>query len=145
MLAEKAPSNAPEWSVSDLAGALKRTLVNPGMQSRMQGKSRARRAATAFVRTTALAAALALLAGAASAQEASAPLPIVVSPSGYDRDDVGAEARARQERLLKRMEENDYLFRNICIQCGGGVNRPGAYAPFEPIDALGRRGVPEEG
>src|SRR4028119_249958 len=26
MVADKAPSNAPEWSVSDLAGALKRTL-----------------------------------------------------------------------------------------------------------------------
>jgi hypothetical protein len=86
---------------------------------------------------------LAPAAGTAVAQQPAAPLPLTVRPSGTDP--VEAEARARQERLLKRMQENEYLFRNICVQCGGGVNKPGAYAPFHPIDVLGRRGTGDEG
>jgi exodeoxyribonuclease VII large subunit len=38
MLAEKAPSNAPEWSVSDLAGALKRTLEDAFGFVRLRGE-----------------------------------------------------------------------------------------------------------
>lgn len=38
MFAEKAPSNAPEWSVSDLAGALKRTLEEAFGFVRLRGE-----------------------------------------------------------------------------------------------------------
>src|SRR3954464_6906181 len=38
MFAEKAPSNAPEWSVSDLAGALKRTLEESFGYVRLRGE-----------------------------------------------------------------------------------------------------------
>ncbi len=70
----------------------------------------------------------------AGAQEAPA-LTLTVKPSGYDAD---AEARAREERLLKRMERADYLLRNICVRCGGGINRPGAYESVDPVATLGR-------
>ena len=79
----------------------------------------------------------------ATAQEAQPPL-LVVRPSGIDAKTD--EARAREDRLYRRMRENDYLFRNICVQCGGGVNRSGANAPFNPIQALGpsqRQGLTE--
>jgi exodeoxyribonuclease VII large subunit len=38
MIPEKAPSNAPEWSVSDLAGALKRTLEDAFGHVRLRGE-----------------------------------------------------------------------------------------------------------
>jgi exodeoxyribonuclease VII large subunit len=38
MFADKAPSNAPEWSVSDLAGALKRTLEDAFGHVRLRGE-----------------------------------------------------------------------------------------------------------
>src|ERR687890_28861 len=38
MFAEKAPSNAPEWTVSDLAGALKRTLEDAFGHVRLRGE-----------------------------------------------------------------------------------------------------------
>ncbi|MCB8820418.1 exodeoxyribonuclease VII large subunit [Microvirga rosea] len=38
MIADKAPSNAPEWSVSDLAGALKRTLEEAFGYVRLRGE-----------------------------------------------------------------------------------------------------------
>ncbi|HEV2558973.1 MAG TPA: hypothetical protein VGU45_10130 [Microvirga sp.] len=81
---------------------------------------------------------LLLLAAPAAAQEAGAEAPAMtlsVRPSGYDAD---AESREREERLKKRMERADYLLRNICIQCGGGINRPGAYGPVDPVATLGR-------
>jgi len=81
------------------------------------------------------AALLAGLGGTAGAQDPSGgALPFTVRPSAFDAP--SDEARRRQERLLRRMETDEYLFRNICVQCGGGVNKPGAYAPFEPIQAL---------
>ena len=38
MVADKAPSNAPEWSVSDLAAALKRTLEDAFGFVRLKGE-----------------------------------------------------------------------------------------------------------
>ena len=46
-----------------------------------------------------------------------------------------ADPRARQERLLRRMEEADDLMRHICAHCGG-VERPDDGAPFEPLARL---------
>jgi hypothetical protein len=82
---------------------------------------------------TAVALAAAALAFPASARD---PLTLTVHPSGVDP--VSAEARAREERLRRRMEEADFHLRNICIRCGG-IDRPESAAPFRPIDALGAR------
>jgi hypothetical protein len=74
------------------------------------------------------------LASTGAAQE---PMTLTVRPSGVDQPDgLSPEAQEREARLRRRMEENDFLFRNICIQCGG-ANRAGPSAPFEPMDALG--------
>lgn len=75
----------------------------------------------------------ALLNGAAVAQEPH-PISMKVRPSGYEASD---EARAREARLEKRMQQADYLLRNICIHCGGGIDRPGAYGPVDPVATLG--------
>ena len=72
----------------------------------------------------------AALATAAAAQQ---PLTLTVRPSGVDG--LSAEARAREALLQRRMREADSLFRNICVRCGGR-ERPGADAPFQPLDAL---------
>jgi hypothetical protein len=77
---------------------------------------------------------IASLGSVARAQEPVPPL-LVVRPSGIEGKTD--EARAREDRLYRRMRENDYLFRNICVHCGGGVNRAGANAPFNPVQALG--------
>jgi hypothetical protein len=50
--------------------------------------------------------------------------------------DEGAEARERQEDLLRRMEQSEYAFRAICRVCGS----PGRFEgpqPFEPYRTLG--------
>ncbi|MBZ6076066.1 hypothetical protein [Microvirga puerhi] len=62
----------------------------------------------------------------------SNPLVLTVRPSGYDAD---AEAQARQERLLKRMEQADYSVRSICVSCGDGWKHQ-TYAPFNPLQSL---------
>jgi hypothetical protein len=91
------------------------------------------------LRTACLAAALAAisgiaaLAGAAGAQEAEPPPaeaglpPITVRPSGVQDD--GEAARARQERLARRLERSDYVFRHICTHC---MNRRGPEEPAPP-------------
>ena len=70
----------------------------------------------------------------APAQERE-PLPLVVRPRATEGS-VSEEARARQERLLRRMQQADYLFRNICRNCGGAIEGAGAYDPFEPLARL---------
>lgn len=87
-------------------------------------------------RTSILLAMLAACGGALAQETPSEGLTLRVSPSGYDT--VAAEARAREARLQQRMREADFLFRNICRQCGGGTDRPGSNAPFNPIETLGR-------
>ena len=59
------------------------------------------------------------------------------SPWNAASPKVSAAARARQERLLRRMQEADYLFRNICRNCGGSIEGPGAYDPVDPPSRLG--------
>ncbi len=86
-------------------------------------------------RAARLAAALAALAGPAAARDAEAPPPegglppITVRPSGVQDD--GEAARARQERLARRLEQSDYVFRHICTHCMGrrGPEEP---APVDP-------------
>jgi hypothetical protein len=76
------------------------------------------------------------------AEEASASsaLAITVRPS---RIEPGTdEAREREERLHRRMQRNEFHFRNICTGCGGGMPQPGANAPFSPIEALANRPAP---
>jgi hypothetical protein len=81
-----------------------------------------------------MAAVLAVAALAASPAGAEEPLTLTVRPSGVDT--LTPEARAREARLQRRMQEADYLFRHICTRCGGGSERRGSTAPFNPIDAL---------
>jgi hypothetical protein len=66
--------------------------------------------------------------------QSATPPSFVVKPSGFD--ERTEEAKAREDRLLRRLERDDYLFRNICVHCGGGVNRAGSNAPFNPMQAL---------
>jgi hypothetical protein len=70
------------------------------------------------------------LAASAGAQEA---LTLTVRPSGLDV--LSAPAREREALLLRRMDEAEFQFRNICDRCGGR-DRPGANAPFDPIGTL---------
>jgi hypothetical protein len=67
------------------------------------------------------------------------PLTLTVRPSG--RDMAPDEAVARQERLLKRMAQNDFLFRSICVSCGDAWKH-NSYAPFNPMRSL--RGNPDD-
>src|SRR4051794_3816181 len=60
--------------------------------------------------------------------------PLTVRPSGIE--DPEAEARARQERLLSRMQQNEYRFRAICTLCGTGASAPAPNAPFRPLETL---------
>lgn len=59
--------------------------------------------------------------------------PLTVRPSGFE--DAEADARARHERLLSRMQQNEFRFRSICTSCGRSGVAPGA--PFRPIETLG--------
>jgi len=78
-----------------------------------------------------------LLAGPGFAQGApdGMPLQLTVRPSGYDA--VANEAQARQEKLLRRLEQSNHTFRSICINCGDGWKHQ-IYAPFNPLASLGR-------
>jgi hypothetical protein len=67
---------------------------------------------------------------AAQAQE---PIALTVRPSRFE--DEAAEARARQERLERRMRQAEFAFRSICIACGPG-ERFNSSAPFEPLQVL---------
>ena len=82
--------------------------------------------------------AMAILASPVMAQNSpktteSPALTLKVRPSGTT--DADSDNRARQERLAKRMEENDFLFRSSCMQCGDAWTHT-SYAPFEPLRSL---------
>jgi hypothetical protein len=79
--------------------------------------------------------------GAASAQDQEGkPLVLTVRPSQQAPAD---DPRARQEKLLKRLEQSDYWVRSICSQCGDAWKHQ-IYAPFNPLDALGRNRISPE-
>jgi hypothetical protein len=86
------------------------------------------------------AAVAALLSGQALAQDAGPPteapdpkaMHFSVSPSGHEAPN---EDQARQERLLKRMEQADYAVRSICVSCGDSWKHQ-TYAPFNPLADL---------
>ncbi|MBB4040095.1 hypothetical protein GGR34_001746 [Microvirga flocculans] len=84
-----------------------------------------------------------LLAGPGLAQNApdGKALQLTVRPSGYE-----SEARAaaeRQQKLLKRLEQSDYMVRSICVSCGDQWKHQ-VYAPFNPFASLSRSGQPSE-
>jgi hypothetical protein len=73
----------------------------------------------------------------AQAASDSKPLNLSVRPSGYEKQQN--EALARQERLLKRMEQSDHMVRSICTHCGDEWKHQ-IYAPFHPLASLGGSG-----
>jgi hypothetical protein len=72
----------------------------------------------------------------APAQETPDPkaMLLTVRPSGYEASQN--EAQARQERLLRRMEQSDHMVRSICTHCGDQWKHQ-IYAPFNPLASLG--------
>lgn len=83
----------------------------------------------------AAAAALLALAGPCLAQSRDdAPPVITVRPSGFE--DPAAEARARQERLVRRLERSEFVLRHICTHCMGKPPPPILDAPARPAAAL---------
>jgi hypothetical protein len=70
---------------------------------------------------------------ASSAVAQEGPPVITVRPSGII--DEGAEARRRQEQLLRRLEQSEYQFRSICRICGS-PERFDVATPFEPYRTL---------
>ena len=76
---------------------------------------------------------LVALASALPALAQEGPPVITVRPSGVI--DEGAEARQRQERLLRRLEQSEYEFRSICRVCGS-PERFEVANPFEPYRTL---------
>ena len=90
------------------------------------------------------AAILAGLAGPALAQEAppaAKGLRLTVRPSGYEAEQN--EARERQERLLKRLEQSNHMIRSICINCGDSWKHQ-IYEPFNPYASLKPSARPSE-
>ena len=69
----------------------------------------------------------------ALAQADSKPLTLTIRPPAPVADDP----RARQEKLLKRLENSDYWVRSICIQCGDRLEAPALYSLQPPRMALG--------
>jgi hypothetical protein len=61
------------------------------------------------------------------------PLQLTVRPSGYEKEQN--EALARQERLLRRLEQSNHMVRSICTHCGDAWKHQ-IYAPFHPLAAL---------
>lgn len=78
---------------------------------------------------------LLVLAGQALAQTAPDPkaMQLTVRPSGYDAGQN--EALERQQKLLKRLEQSDYMVRSICFNCGDAWKHQ-TYAPFNPLASL---------
>lgn len=82
------------------------------------------------------AAVLAGLPVSAIAQEAASDakgLHLTVRPSGYEA--AQDDAQARQEKLLKRLEQSNHMIRSICINCGDSWKHQ-IYAPFDPYASL---------
>ena len=89
------------------------------------------------LRTTLLAA-LALAAGCGSihaeiAGEPGGLPPLTVRPSGYEGP--GAEARARQEQLVRKLDRSEFVLRHICTHCMGSSPAPIPGAPERPSAA----------
>jgi hypothetical protein len=72
-------------------------------------------------------------AGGFAAQAEEEPIALTIRPSRVEEE--AAEARARQERLERRMRQAEFAFRSICIACSPG-ERFNSSVPFEPLQAL---------
>ncbi|HZH10236.1 MAG TPA: hypothetical protein VEZ24_07695 [Microvirga sp.] len=89
------------------------------------------------------AAILVALSGSAFAQSASngQGMRLTVRPSGYESEQN--EAQARQEKLLRRLEQSDHMIRSICVNCGDAWKHQ-IYAPFNPYASLKPSDRPQE-
>jgi hypothetical protein len=70
---------------------------------------------------------------AAAAEEAREPLSFTVRPSRAENED----ARARQERLSRRLDESEFALRSICRSCSPYLDRGTSPLPFQPVETLG--------
>jgi hypothetical protein len=90
------------------------------------------------------AAVLVALSGPALAQ-GTAPqgtgLKLTVRPSGYEAEQN--EAKERQEKLLRRLEQSDHMIRSICRNCGDSWKHQ-IYEPFNPYASLKPSARPSE-
>jgi hypothetical protein len=67
-------------------------------------------------------------------EEAREPLSFTVRPSRVEAAD---DARARQERLSRRLEDSEFALRSICRNCSPYLDRSASPVPFQPVEALG--------
>lgn len=95
------------------------------------------------MRRVIFAAMLAALSGPALAQSTSngQGMQLTVRPSGYEAEQN--ETQARQEKLLKRLEQSNHMIRSICINCGDAWKHQ-IYAPFNPYASLKPSDRPKE-
>jgi hypothetical protein len=70
---------------------------------------------------------------AQDAQQETKGLQLTVRPSGYEAEQN--ESKARQEKLLKRLEQSNHMIRSICINCGDSWKHQ-IYEPFDPYASL---------
>lgn len=68
-------------------------------------------------------------------------MKLTVRPSGYEAEQN--EAKQRQEKLLRRLEQSDYMIRSICINCGDAWKHQ-IYEPFNPYASLKPSARPSE-
>jgi hypothetical protein len=73
-----------------------------------------------------------------AAQENREPLSFTVRP--YRADTEAADARARQERLIRRRDESEFALRSICRNCSRGLDQGLSSVPFDPLATLNGSG-----
>jgi hypothetical protein len=69
-----------------------------------------------------------------AAQESGEPLSFTVRP--YRAETEAADARARQERLIRRRDESEFALRSICRSCSRGLDQGLSSVPFDPLATL---------
>jgi hypothetical protein len=87
------------------------------------------RARRALILSAALVPCLPAIAG-----EAREPLSFTVRPSRGENPD---DARTRQERLSRRLDDSEFALRSICRNCSPYLDRGASPVPFQPLETLG--------
>jgi len=69
-----------------------------------------------------------------AAQEKREPLSFTVRPSRPEAE--AADARARQERLIRRRDESEFALRSICRNCSRGLDQGLSIVPFDDAERV---------